>query len=213
MASIQRNGTGWAVTRSWFERNATNAYLDKVQEEGVTPKPESRTDPNVRRSEKGDENKKDVSSPGENVDAALAGSAVTIRKNLATALAEAIRQVISSHGKPKMALALQLLKRQLAKDHETLRPYKTEGDFLSIIVLVEAVLGNRDWKEISKEELTALRSEIRIGEKDPLVTYNHYLAAVRRLNASGWRTGPVIEFKDDEFSLPYDTNEPEPPDE
>ena len=89
---------------------------------------------------------------------------------------------------------------------------KTEGDFLSIVVLLEAVLGSRDWKQISREELHALWTEVRIGEQEPVVTYNHYLEAIRRLNASGWTTGPVIEFKDDEFSPPHAEPEPEPPD-
>ena len=86
---------------------------------------------------------------------------------------------------------------------ERLGAHKTEGDFLSIVVLLEAVLGSRDWKQISREELHALWTEVRIGEQEPVVTYNHYLEAIRRLNASGWTTGPVIEFKDDEFSPPH----------
>lgn len=84
---------------------------------------------------------------------------------------------------------------------------------LSLVVLLEAALGNRDWKEIAKEELQALRAEVRVGEREAAVTDDHVVGATRRLNASGWSTGPVIEFHEEEFVPPDDKYETEPADE
>ena len=211
-----QNGTSTVAAPIRFRSGATLPLPDQNPEEveNVEPEARSRTLPRINRREKGDKGKTDFSSaeglPGAGADL---DADANRRKDLAGRLADAISRVLENHGRAKMASALQILKQELSRSHDVLVALSGEGDYLSIVVLLEQELGNRDWKEISKQELACLKTVVEIGVKEPRVTYDHYNQAFRRLNASGWRTGPVIEFDEKEFQLPRERENESPPGE
>jgi hypothetical protein len=93
-----------------------------------------------------------------------------------------------------MATSFQLLRRELSRCHDALGNLPSEKDYLSIIVLIEGELGIKNWKEVTRPELEALKKAIAIGMSEPKVTYDHYNKVFRVLNASGYNTGPIFEF-------------------
>jgi hypothetical protein len=209
-----RNGTGTVATPNRFQSGATLPLPDQSAEEveNVEPQTQSPTLSRIDQREKGDKRKLDFSSVEERMGAgADLDAGADRRKELAGGLAQAISRVVANHGRVKMAAALQILKHELSRGHDVLGTLGSEGDYLSIIVLLEQELGNRNWKEISKQELACLKTVVEIGVKEPRVTYDHYNQVFRRLNASGWRTGPVIEFDEKEFQLPREREDEEPP--
>jgi hypothetical protein len=184
----------------------------KRTEEDVQPSSDSRTVAQVFRRERGDSEAKDRfrSPDGMETSAGDVERAAATRKEVAEKLCATLDRFKSSHGPLKAVVALELLKRELSRSHEVLGPLLSEGDFLSIIVLVETVLGSKDWKDLSKQELTALRSTLAIGMTEPRVTFDHYNHAFRRFCSSGSATGPVFESEEaPEPEGPLD----EPPDE
>ncbi len=212
MASIERNGTVSNPLRP--DRRITGAFLDSSSaSEKRSQKRGQATVAEIETAEKGDVKKKDATSTTRPDISPPLPEIVALRKQAASAVVEAIRRVIKSCGRVKMASMLQLLKREFVQCHKALAPHRSEDDFLAIIVMIEGALGNRDWKEIGKGELQACLSEVQIGERADKVTYDDYLQALRRLNSSGWKTGPTIDFDGEVFDPPFDPKDQEPPDE
>lgn len=206
MAAFSGNGTGTltANARLRVQRGDTFPlpHQDVLIDEEPAQSPEERTVPRVRRVERGNADTRDLYAPGvtEPTTSDVAGEPARNRAEIAGQLSTAISHAIAGHGSVKLAAALQILRRELSRCHDALGPFPTESDFLSIVTLVEMEIGGRNWKEISKQELEALKLAVEVGVKEPLVTFDHYNKALRRLNASGWVTGPSLDLSDSEVS-------------
>jgi len=208
MAIFPESGMGTLAVKTRVLEEATNPRPDPARDDEASPQPkEDRTPAPVKPTERGDRKVKDLrhDTDGTLIETSMASA--TTRKEVAARLVKAIGRVISSCGAIKMAADLELLKRELSRSHDVLRPIPTENDYLSIVVLVESELGTKLWREISTYELNALKSAIEIGLKAPQVTYDDYNRTLRTLNASGWRTGPILELGVVE-DLPDDEEEP-----
>jgi hypothetical protein len=150
----------------------------------------------VDRAEKGDAKGKDQRSatPGDDHESASALAAAEARKALAAALAQALSRTAALLGTVKMAAHLQLLRHELSKAHGRLMALPSEAGFLSIVVLVEAELGKKSWRELTKEELAALKKAVERGAKQPRVTFDDYNQVLRILHSSGWSPGPALDL-------------------
>jgi hypothetical protein len=197
MASFASNGTGTQTENSLFQDKATSSasgHAEATNEDAPSPK-EARTAAHIDRREKGDEKAKDLGAlpdplTGESQDQ----QAAALRRKLAESLCEIVARMIASQGSVRLASHLQILRRELSQCHELLVPFKSETDFLSLVVLVEMELGNKDWKAITKPELQTLKDMLQIGVREPRVTFDHYNQAARSLVASGWISGPTFEI-------------------
>jgi hypothetical protein len=214
ITTLSHSGTSTSSLVNHGRENETFAIAKESKEkQSDGERPERHTVAKVDATEKGDETKKDTfadSDAGADPDARMREATCT-RRTAAQNTSTALSRLISSHGSVKMATDLQLLRRQLSRCHGLLEPFRSERDYLSIVVLVELELGSKDWKEITKDELVALKKAIDIGVKEEHVTFNHYGRVLRVLNASGFVTGPSFEFAESESpgKEPLD----EPPDE
>lgn len=212
MAAFPGGETGSRPSSRLYGKG-TNPLPDvKRDEEDALPPSGSRTVAQVFRRERGNSEARDQfrSPEGTNSNADDVAAATATRKKVAEKLSAALGRLLASYGTLKASVALELLKRELSRSHDVLRSLPSEADFLSLVVLAEMVLGGKPCKQLTREELTALRSTLAIGTTEPRVTFNHYNRAFRRFNASGGAVGPVFEFEE--------TNEPEgpldePPDE
>lgn len=200
MAAFSGNGTGTVPTRSLFRDGVTSPLPDRRsdRDEHANAPRESRTAASIDRREKGDENAKDhyAAEDASERESEQAEAVAAQRRALAQGLCEAVGRLISSHGAARMASHLQLLKRQLSRCHDALGSVTSESDFLSLVVLAEMLLGNRDWKSISREELQALKAALQLGVHAPRVTFDDYNLAHRKLIAAGWVIGPTFEIGD-----------------
>jgi hypothetical protein len=62
-----------------------------------------------------------------------------------------------------LAIELQLLKRDLARGHATLRAAPVENAYLSVVTLVEATMACLTWKEYTPVILDAFRTAFTAG--------------------------------------------------
>ncbi len=210
MARFPETGTSILSATKPVQAKWTNPLPDQTREvEDHMPSVDDQTVARVNLRERGDRQIKDhYDAPAETSnETGMALAAAEKRREIAARLAKAIGQALSNFGAVKMAADLALLKRELSQAHDLLRTLPTEGDFFSIVVLVESALGNRPWREISRQELQALKATLDIGVKEAKVTFDEYNRALRTLNASGWKTGPTLEFGNVE-DAPDDDEEP-----
>jgi hypothetical protein len=217
MASLPGNGTGTLSVKHRPPDGMTTNLPDQTGEGEGDDRPVSesrdRTVARINRQERGDRRIKDLYAPADGTSSATGDEevAASTRKETAGQLAKAIRRVIAAYGSASMATAFQLLRRELSKCHDSLGPLPSESNFLSITTLVEMELGNKSWQQVSQEELNALKRAIDLGVSEPRVTYDHFNQTCRVLNASGYVTGPALEFP--EPFEPPDEGPESPPDE
>jgi hypothetical protein len=168
------------------------------KDETEQTRPERETLAKVNRQEKGDLGTKDQHTWG-NLPGGMtvvAQVAADTRRTIAREVAAAAKRAIASHGSIKLAAALQVLKRELARCHDVLDGQSSEQNYLSIVVLAEMILGEVDWKVLSKDRLEKVRGVLAVGEIQPIVTYNDYNQAFRQLNAIGALAGPEFDVVD-----------------
>lgn len=198
---VPTTGSG---TYSWGTRRVsdlaeTSPSPDPLpKDEADQQRPARETGAGINRQEKGDLSTKDKydwteADDGGSVAAELAAAD---RKQVAKELADAAKRAVANHGTVKLATTLQLLRRALSKCHDVLRDKKSESDYLSIVVLVEKVLSQDNWREISKDTLQQLKSALAIGEAADRVTYDDFNRVFRLLNATAATSGPVLDFDD-----------------
>ncbi len=201
MAAFTGSGTGTKGTQTLFPGVMTSPIPDmkssKDQDQDDQTPQTSRTESRVSHRERGDLETRDNYSPvseGDKHEEIL--TAARDRREMAKTLCEAVGRMVGSHGTARMASHLQLLKRDLSKCHRILGPRKTESNYLSIVVLIETDLGNRDWKEITKDELRLLKGFLEVGTRDGSVTFDDYNRIMRRMIAEGHVHGPRFEIID-----------------
>jgi hypothetical protein len=130
-----------------------------------------------------------------------------IRKALARSLTEMLTRLIALQGTENMAAQLVLLKRELSRGHDILRPLRSEANYLSILVLVENALTARGRETLSGQELLSFKDVVEIGVTERRVTHEHYKSTFKRLNHSGFPTSPLFDLEP-EFP-PFDPAEAE----
>jgi hypothetical protein len=101
------------------------------------------------------------------------------RADLARQLLARVDRLESLLGTVPLATEVQLLKRDLSRGHELLRP-AGETNYLSVVVLVEAALAGLTWKQYTPEVVDALRRAFTTGTRQGALTFDDY-DAVRRL--------------------------------
>ncbi len=117
----------------------------------------------------------------------------TTRADLARQLLARAQQLPALLGTVPLATEVQLLKRDLSRDHDLLRA-SGETNFLSVVTLVEAALACLTWKQYTPLVVDALREAFASGTRQAPLTFADY-DAVRRLFAErGIPTVPAIDL-------------------
>jgi hypothetical protein len=118
-----------------------------------------------------------------------------LRSELARRLLYRFDQLLPLVGAPSLAANVRLLKRDLASVHDQLKAYPSEGNFLSLITLVESTIAQRKWKEYSTDLLRQLQLAVDIGYRKPHVRFEDYDMVRRQFLASQVATGPRIDLE------------------
>jgi hypothetical protein len=117
----------------------------------------------------------------------------TTRADLARLLLSRVERLPALLGAVPLATEVQLLKRDLSRGHEVLRP-AGEASFLSVVTLVESALTCLTWKQYTPVVVAALREAFAAGTREGAFTITDY-DAVRRLFAErGIPTVPAIDL-------------------
>jgi hypothetical protein len=205
MAALPEIRSGTTTVRNITLDGVTLPLPDQPSDvEETTPPVERRTVSRIERTEKGDVKKKDIHAADKDLEAAQRAAEIAAqrRKVAAEAVSRAITRLSSHCGQARAAADLQLLKRELSRCHDILGTFPSESDFLSIVVLVEAELGKKPWSALTRDELQFLKRAVDVGAHQDRVTFDDYMRHLRTLNASGFSTGPVIEFGEEEEEAP-----------
>jgi hypothetical protein len=118
-----------------------------------------------------------------------------LRSELARDLLRRVEQLVPLAGDPALAANIRLLKRDLAEAHDRLKGYPSEGNFLSLVTLIESMIAQRKWREYSADLLVRLRSVVEIGYRKPQVRFEDYDLARQQLQAARISTGPRIDLQ------------------
>jgi predicted DNA-binding antitoxin AbrB/MazE fold protein len=111
------------------------------------------------------------------------GEAVHVRRELARDLIHRVDQLPPLVGELTLAANLQLLKRDLSRCHDALKDYPAEGDFLSLVTLVESALVPLTWKQFTRQQLETVRQVFDLGSRPAPVCFADHEKA-RQLFAS-----------------------------
>ena len=115
------------------------------------------------------------------------------RTDLASRLLTRVERLPALLGTVPLATEVRLLKRDLARGHPVLRAVG-EDNFLSVLVLVEAILAGLTWKLYTPEVVDALREAFAAGTREEAFTLGDYDAISRRLMERGFTSVPTINL-------------------
>jgi hypothetical protein len=100
--------------------------------------------------------------------------AARLRSELARDLVQRVDQLLPLVGDLSLATHVQLLKRDLARCVGVLQDHPAEGNFLSIITLVESAMAQRKWKDYSRTVLELIRVAFDVGYRQVSVQFDDY---------------------------------------
>lgn len=129
------------------------------------------------------------------------------RLEVASKLARIMERIVECRGHAAMATHLQLLKRELSRSHDVLRPFPSESDYLSIVALVEANLAVMDWKDASRSQLGQIMNALAHGNREGPVTFDQYNRCSRLFRGEGLPTSPELELGADTDDLVIDQDD------
>ena len=115
------------------------------------------------------------------------------RIDLARQLLVRVDRLEARLGVVSLATEIQLLKRDLSRGHDVLRP-AGETNFLSVVVLVEAALAGLTWKQYTTEVVDALRRAFTVGTQQEALTFDDYNAVRRLFRERGISVVPTIDL-------------------
>jgi hypothetical protein len=115
------------------------------------------------------------------------------RADLARQFLARVERLSGLLGTVPLATEVQLLKRDLSRGHDILRP-AGETSFLSVLTLIESALTCLTWKQYTPAVVDALREAFTAGTRQGAFTFSDY-DAVRHLFADrSIRTIPAIDL-------------------
>jgi hypothetical protein len=115
------------------------------------------------------------------------------RADLARQLLARVERLPALLGTVPLATEIQLLKRDLSRGHDVLRP-AGETSYLSVICLVEAALASLTWKQYTPVVIDALREAFTTGTRQEPFTFNDYDAIRRMFGERGISVVPTIDL-------------------
>ena len=126
------------------------------------------------------------------------------RADLARQLLARAERLSGLLGTIPLATELQLLKRDLSRGHDVLRTPPGEGNFLSVVTLVESALACLAWKQYTPEVVDAVRRAFAAGTRPGPFTFADYDAVRRHFAERGIPTTPAVDL---DALTPKDLNE------
>lgn len=117
------------------------------------------------------------------------------RREVARRLVAQLDRIEARRGEVAMAAEIQLLKRELARSHAPLAVRPEDNDWLSAVVLAEAVMASLAWKDYAPSVLALLREAFAAGEREAFA-FDDYDALRQKFQAAGIPTGPILETDD-----------------
>jgi len=129
-----------------------------------------------------------------------AGEAARIRSEWAKQLMERVDELLASVGDVSLPTHVELLKRDLSSCHDVLATHPTEGDFLSIVTLVESALAQKKWRDYSREQLEEIRRAFELGYQQQRVGHEDYRSIRRVFVSRNVDSSPQIDLE----SLPLE---------
>jgi hypothetical protein len=115
------------------------------------------------------------------------------RADLARQLLARVERLSTLLGTVPLATEIQLLKRDLSRGHDVLRP-AGETNYLSVVCLVEAALASLTWKQYTPAVVDALREAFMAGMRQGLFTFDDYDAIRRMFRERGIIIVPTIDL-------------------
>lgn len=123
------------------------------------------------------------------------GEGGRIRSELARDLVQRIDELVPLLGDVSLATHIGLLKRDLSRCHEILKAHPGEGDYLSIVTLVESALARMKWKQYCKLQLETIRQVLEVGYRQVRVRFEDYENARAQLSRQHVDSTPRIDLE------------------
>jgi hypothetical protein len=115
------------------------------------------------------------------------------RSDLALQLLGHVERLSALLGTIPLATEVQLLKRDLSRGHDVLRP-GGETNFLSVVTLVESALACLTWKQYTPEVVDALRQAFSAGTRIAPFTFDDYDSVRRLFSERGIAVVPSVDL-------------------
>ena len=115
------------------------------------------------------------------------------RADLARQLLAHAERLAALLGTVPLATEIQLLKRDLSRGHDVLRP-AGETNFLSVVVLVEAALAGLTWKQYTPAVVDPLREAFTAGTRQGPFTFDDYDRVRQLFRERGINVVPTIDL-------------------
>jgi hypothetical protein len=115
------------------------------------------------------------------------------RADLARQLLAHAERLSALLGTVPLASEIQLLKRDLSRGHDVLRP-AGETNYLSVVCLVEAALASLTWKQYTPVVVDALREAFTAGTRQGPFTFDDYDAIRQLFRERDISVGPTIDL-------------------
>jgi hypothetical protein len=115
------------------------------------------------------------------------------RADLALQLLARVERLPPLLGTVPLATEIQLLKRDLSRGHDVLRP-ADETSFLSVVCLAEAALASLTWKQYTSGIVDDLREAFTAGTRQGPFTFDDYDRVRRLFLERGINVLPTIDL-------------------
>ena len=115
------------------------------------------------------------------------------RAGLARQLLDRVERLSPLLGTVPLATEVQLLKRDLSRGHDVLRP-AGETNFLSVVTLVESALACLTWKQYTSVVVEALREAFTAGTRQGAFTFADYNTIRTLFRERGITVVPTIDL-------------------
>ena len=123
------------------------------------------------------------------------GEGSRVRSELARDLVQRVDQLLRLLGDVSLATHIGLLKRDLSRCHDALRNHSGEGNYLSIVTLVESAMAQLKWKQYGKTQLETIRQALDIGYRHVRVNFGDYEKARARFSQQSVDSTPRIDLE------------------
>ena len=123
------------------------------------------------------------------------GEGSRVRSELARDLVQRVNQLLPLLGDVSLATHIGLLKRDLSRCHDTLKPHTSESAFLSIVTLIESAMAQLKWKQYGKPQLETIRQALEIGYRQVRVRFDDYEKARTLFSQQSVDPTPQIDLE------------------
>lgn len=210
LATLEANRTTASTLLAPIDSpNSTTPQTTQARQRGINglhrgeARPRPQTVPEVEPSERGEEDERNQADPLLEADQGQLASKVTpaddgeasrVRSELGRGLVQRVDQLVALVGDISLATHLQILKRDLSRCHDALKGYPSEGDFLSIVTLVESAMAQLKWKQFTRPQLDTIRQALDIGYRQVHVRFEDYEKARTLFRTNQVNATPRIDL-------------------